>query len=55
MSEEDFIQLIKDLFKEINIKNLYEVKIMKNGKVKIVYNWKLSPNVMCNDIIERRY
>lgn len=54
MSEEEFIKLIKELFENIDINQLYKVELLKSGKIKIKYTPTFMSGVIAEDTLIRK-
>ena len=54
MSEKEFIKLVKEIFEDFDIQDLYKIELMKNGKLKIKYSWKSYPNVIGEETFIRK-
>lgn len=55
MSEEEIINLIKEIFEDIDeVGEIYKIELMKSGKIKIKYRDKFYPNIMVENLLERK-
>lgn len=54
MNKEDFIKLINDLFQDLDIVELYSIKIMCNDKIKIEYQPSFFVGCKCTETLKRK-
>lgn len=52
MDEKDFKRLLKMIFENFfNLRELYKIEILKNGKIKVRYSSKHYPKLMIDETI----
>lgn len=55
MSKEELINLIKEIFEDINeIDKIYKIELMISGKIKIKYRDRYYNNIICETVLERK-
>lgn len=54
MNREEFIKLINDLFTDLDIQELFSVKLMSNNKIKIEYQPTFFVGCKCTETLQRK-